>query len=148
MTESAPFQLQVKGLQCERGENVLFSDLNFEINPGELHLLEGINGSGKTTLLRTIAGYTLPYAGTISWQSKPASLNNPEYNPGPGYANPWIPIVPGPADPTVKAIRAFQSRFLSSPDGRVDPYGRTWRELTNPALGAGPAWPRTRDPPV
>lgn len=79
MTEATPFQLQVKGLQCERGEHVLFSDLYFEINPGELHLLEGINGSGKTTLLRTIAGYTLPYAGTISWNTKPASLSNPEY---------------------------------------------------------------------
>lgn len=75
-----------------------------------------------------------------------ARLNKPEYNPGPGYANPWIPIVPGPADPTVKAIRAFQSRFLSSPDGRVDPNGRTWRELTSPALGAGPYFPFSRLP--
>src|SRR5689334_4027740 len=30
---------------------------------------------------------------------------------------------------TVKAIEAFQSRFMPKPDGRVDAGGRTWREL-------------------
>ncbi len=30
---------------------------------------------------------------------------------------------------TIGAIREFQKRFLSNPDGRVDPDGRTWREL-------------------
>lgn len=43
-------------------------------------------------------------------------------------------VEPGPVDGacgprTVAAIRAFQSRFLSAPDGRVDIDGRTWREL-------------------
>jgi hypothetical protein len=41
---------------------------------------------------------------------------------------------PGPVDGisgprTVAAIRAFQSNFLARPDGRVDPGGRTIREL-------------------
>lgn len=30
---------------------------------------------------------------------------------------------------TIAAIRKFQSAFLANPDGRVDPGGRTWREL-------------------
>ncbi len=30
---------------------------------------------------------------------------------------------------TIAAITQFQSRFLRKPDGRVDPNGRTWREL-------------------
>jgi hypothetical protein len=30
---------------------------------------------------------------------------------------------------TIEAIRKFQGRFLANPDGRVDPDGRTWREL-------------------
>ncbi len=30
---------------------------------------------------------------------------------------------------TIGAIRKFQARFLANPDGRVDPGGRTWREL-------------------
>ena len=41
---------------------------------------------------------------------------------------------PGPVDgacgkKTVKAIVAFQKRFLSTPDGRIDPDGRSWNEL-------------------
>jgi murein DD-endopeptidase MepM/ murein hydrolase activator NlpD len=32
---------------------------------------------------------------------------------------------------TVKAIEAFQSRFLAKPDGVIDVGGRTWRELVN-----------------
>ena len=41
---------------------------------------------------------------------------------------------PGPIDglvgrKTIAAIRAFQRRFVRRPDGRVDPQGRTWREL-------------------
>ena len=43
-------------------------------------------------------------------------------------------IDPGPIDglvgpKTIAAIEEFQSRFLTTPDGRVDPDGRTWREL-------------------
>lgn len=30
---------------------------------------------------------------------------------------------------TIRAIRTFQARFLTQPDGRVDLDGRTWREL-------------------
>ncbi|MEX1363517.1 MAG: T6SS effector amidase Tae4 family protein [Nannocystaceae bacterium] len=38
--------------------------------------------------------------------------------------------IDGHAGPkTIAAIRKFQSRFLANPDGRVDPDGRTWREL-------------------
>lgn len=41
---------------------------------------------------------------------------------------------PGPIDGkvgrrTIAAIREFQRRFMNRPDGRVDPFGRTWREL-------------------
>ena len=32
-------------------------------------------------------------------------------------------------DDTVRAIEAFQARFSSKPDGRIDVGGRTWREL-------------------
>ncbi len=41
---------------------------------------------------------------------------------------------PGPMDGvvgtrTIAAIESFQGQFLSSPDGRIDPDGRTWMEL-------------------
>ncbi len=34
-------------------------------------------------------------------------------------------------DPTVKAIKSFQSKFTSSPDGRVDPGGGTLKRLNS-----------------
>ena len=39
---------------------------------------------------------------------------------------------------TVRAIIAFQSLFLSHPDGRVDPQGNTWRHLSNATASAMP----------
>lgn len=47
-------------------------------------------------------------------------------------------LAPGPINgtctpQTIAAIRELQARFLARPDGRVDPGGRTWRELN--ALG-------------
>ena len=43
----------------------LWSDLNFEIDPGECVGVIGPNGSGKSTLLHAIAGLVTPCAGTV-----------------------------------------------------------------------------------
>ncbi len=72
-------QLSIQGLQCERGEHILFSDLSFTVKSGKVCFVKGSNGSGKTTLLRTIAGYTQPYAGKINWNDQAATLANPSY---------------------------------------------------------------------
>ena len=47
--------LEVHKLACRRGDRLLFQDLDFQLNEGELLLLEGRNGSGKTTLLKTLS---------------------------------------------------------------------------------------------
>ncbi len=59
--------LQAHSLSCERGDRELIRDLNLEIKPGKLVLVEGSNGSGKTTLLRTLCGLRTPGAGRITW---------------------------------------------------------------------------------
>ena len=48
------------------GRQVLFTDLNFQINPGEKAGLVGPNGCGKTTLFRLIMGMEQPDEGTVS----------------------------------------------------------------------------------
>jgi len=58
--------LKVEGLSLKKGYNLLIHNLNFEIKPGEAVSLTGENGVGKTTLLRTLAGFLMPHAGTIS----------------------------------------------------------------------------------
>lgn len=46
---------------------------------------------------------------------------------------------------TIQAIEAFQSRFLTSPDGIIDVGGRTWRELVNVIEGRTITAPATRN---
>jgi ATPase subunit of ABC transporter with duplicated ATPase domains len=48
------------------GRQVLFTDLSFQINPGEKAGLVGPNGCGKTTLFRLIKGLERPDEGSVS----------------------------------------------------------------------------------
>jgi ATPase subunit of ABC transporter with duplicated ATPase domains len=52
------------------GKQVLFTDLSFQINPGEKAGLVGPNGCGKTTLFRLINGMEQPDEGTVSVPNK------------------------------------------------------------------------------
>lgn len=45
--------------------NVIFSNINFEIEPGEIVAAKGTIGSGKTTLLNLICGIIRPTSGRI-----------------------------------------------------------------------------------
>lgn len=62
--------LKVEQLCAIRDERVLFDDLNFIIDAGQLVQIEGENGAGKTTLLRILAGLILPESGSVSWQNR------------------------------------------------------------------------------
>lgn len=48
--------LQASALTLERGGRVLFEQLSFAIEGGQLVQVEGANGAGKTSLLRILAG--------------------------------------------------------------------------------------------
>lgn len=63
--------LSVVNLSCSRDERLLFSGLNFQLNPGQLLLLEGSNGSGKTSLLRILCGFRQADSGEILWRGQP-----------------------------------------------------------------------------
>ena len=52
------------------GRQVLFTDLSFQINPGEKAGLVGPNGCGKTTLFRLIKGMERPDEGSVSVPNK------------------------------------------------------------------------------
>jgi heme exporter protein A len=62
--------LIVEGLQCIRDDRVLFDDLSFRLDSGQLLQIEGRNGSGKTSLLRILCGLTLPTEGIVYWQNQ------------------------------------------------------------------------------
>ena len=59
--------LQSNFLELYRSDNLIFSDISFELSEGQHLLITGANGSGKTSLLRVICGLTVPTAGTVLW---------------------------------------------------------------------------------
>jgi len=71
--------LIVRGLQCQRGERVLFAPTSFVVRAGAIVWIRGANGQGKTTLLRTLAGLSAPAAGELAWAGAPALAPRPLY---------------------------------------------------------------------
>ncbi len=61
--------LEVNNLTAIRDEKVLFEQLSFNIDAGELVQIEGRNGTGKTTLLRIITGLADRDEGEIYWNN-------------------------------------------------------------------------------
>jgi heme exporter protein A len=60
--------LCAEGLECIRGDRLLFSGLNLTLSPGQLLQVEGANGAGKTSLLRVLAGLSRPAEGEVRWR--------------------------------------------------------------------------------
>ncbi|MDH4468752.1 MAG: ABC-F family ATP-binding cassette domain-containing protein [Bacteriovoracaceae bacterium] len=58
--------LNISKLTKRAGGEFLYSDVSFQINPGEKVGLVGPNGAGKTTLFRAIIGEDKSYEGQIS----------------------------------------------------------------------------------
>ena len=58
--------LQLTDLSLRRGDNLLFSGANLQLNPGQRLGLTGANGSGKSSLFDAILGNLEPDTGGIS----------------------------------------------------------------------------------
>lgn len=71
MDKTPNHSLQGQNLSCIRDDRVLFENLHFELNSGQILLLEGKNGSGKTSLLRILCGFREPDAGEVIWCGVP-----------------------------------------------------------------------------
>ncbi|MCF6368906.1 heme ABC exporter ATP-binding protein CcmA [Rhizobium halophilum] len=60
-------RLKAQGLAARRGEDLLFSNISFDLGAGDALVLTGRNGSGKSTLLRAVAGLLHLDAGRVTW---------------------------------------------------------------------------------
>lgn len=69
----------MQNLSCEKRDRLLFDNLNFEINPGELWHIQGMNGAGKTSLLRILCGLSQPTSGQVLWQQQDITRQRDEY---------------------------------------------------------------------
>ncbi len=58
--------VSVDGLTLRFGERVLWQDLSFTLDRGELLAVLGPNGTGKTSLIRILLGLLEPTAGTVT----------------------------------------------------------------------------------
>ena len=62
-------RLIAEALSGGRGEEALFSTVDFELGHGDALLVTGPNGSGKSTLLRTVAGLLPLWSGGVRLES-------------------------------------------------------------------------------
>ena len=62
--------LTAEQLTCIREDRILFEQLSFAINAGEIVQIEGPNGAGKTSLLRILAGLASPFDGTVYFDNQ------------------------------------------------------------------------------
>ncbi|MBT3239052.1 MAG: ABC transporter ATP-binding protein [Rhodospirillaceae bacterium] len=59
--------LDVKGLDCHYGRIQAISNIDINVDDGELVALVGANGAGKTTLLKALSGILPASTGTITF---------------------------------------------------------------------------------
>jgi heme exporter protein A len=109
--------LIVSSLEVWRGERHLFSDLSFELQPGQVAMITGPNGAGKTTLLRILAGLSLPVEGAVTWQGTPVRQLAAEARAAIGYQGHLDGLT---KDLTVAENLAFY-RSLWAGEGTVEP---------------------------
>ena len=77
--------LEAHDLLCIRDDRTLYENLSFQVEPGQVLLLEGRNGSGKTSLLRTLCAIRLPDGGKITWDGEDIFELGPEYHAHTAY---------------------------------------------------------------
>ena len=70
-----PLRLTASNIACERGGRLVFSNLSFSLQAGEMLELRGANGSGKSSLLRLLAGLNIHAAGSIILENGSADLS-------------------------------------------------------------------------
>jgi len=72
--------LETANLSCVRGDRVLFEELSFSLQEGELVHIVGPNGAGKTSLIRMMCGLVAPAAGEVRWRGENIRKQKEEFN--------------------------------------------------------------------
>lgn len=70
--------LKMDGITKSFGKTEVLSEVQFELLPGEVHVLAGENGAGKSTLIKILCGVHTEYKGTIELAGKPVRFSSPQ----------------------------------------------------------------------
>jgi ribose transport system ATP-binding protein len=74
--EHAPLA-RMEGIGKRFGSNWALRNVDFDIYPGEVHVLAGENGAGKSTLIKILAGIYPDFEGTILINGRPEKPRSP-----------------------------------------------------------------------
>src|ERR1700758_1100617 len=70
--------LQLRGITKTFGSVEALTDVDFEVNAGEVMALVGDNGAGKSTLVKCIAGTHAADSGQVLFEGKPVNIHSPK----------------------------------------------------------------------
>lgn len=69
--------LEVKEIYKSFANNHVLKGVNFNVLPGEVHVLLGENGAGKSTLIKILTGAYSLDKGTIHWEGQAVKIHTP-----------------------------------------------------------------------
>lgn len=75
-TTSTPL-LEMRGIDKSFGSQQVLRQVNFDLRPGEVHVLAGENGAGKSTLIRILGGAHHADAGSVHIRGREAHFRRP-----------------------------------------------------------------------
>ncbi|WP_457027916.1 ATP-binding cassette domain-containing protein [Kitasatospora sp. P5_F3] len=70
--------LALRGISKRFGAVQALTDIELEVNAGEVVALVGDNGAGKSTLVKAVAGVNQPDEGVIEWEGRPVTIHRPQ----------------------------------------------------------------------
>jgi len=111
--------IHVQGLTKDYGQRRAVSDLNFEIQKGEIVGFLGPNGAGKTTTMRILTGYMPPSSGTAELGGFDVIENPLEVRRLVGYLPETVPLY---NDMTVFDYLMYMAKIrrVEDPEDRID----------------------------
>jgi D-xylose transport system ATP-binding protein len=77
MTDETPV-LELRGISKSFGQVQALTDVDLEVNRGEVMALVGDNGAGKSTLIKCIAGIHSADSGAIVFEGQPVNVSGPK----------------------------------------------------------------------
>ncbi|MCW1920341.1 ATP-binding cassette domain-containing protein [Rhodobacter sp. KR11] len=69
--------LSLRGVSKKFGAVSALTDIELDINPGEVVALVGDNGAGKSTLVKVLAGVHQPTSGVIRYEGREVTMDSP-----------------------------------------------------------------------